>query len=802
VFLAPVIERELRRASHRKHAARSRFRVALAGAAVVILFLFIFTISGSGWCGQKLHQMFFWAGLYLAIVPALRISAGLFSEERRNQTLELLFLTGMGSSELFVGKLLGGILVASSDLLALAPLLAMPLLMGGISLNLYLTTLMCLPALLLFILAVGVLASVIFKDEGVAFILTVLIAGGISLAIPIPYYLGRTLIGSAPIASKWLCLSPAYAPYLISINFVGAQTGEFWMAMLALLAWSGLCLALACFVLSRNWRAEVQGAQRTGSLSQLDGLLRGWRSQRTSSRHKLLQTNPFEWLTERDRRPILLGYGVIGCICLLWVVGWRTWPRAWPSNANFFLTSMLLIAIFNWLRLFTAARRFGTDRREGIFELLLTTPLSAQEMVDGTIAAVTNEFKPLQCIVASLVMLMMVAGFMIRSWNVRAAITYALVWCVLCGWCLVNPRGQILRVMWAALNTGRPVYSVCRWRGSKWTWVWMLFNARNLIRSGFVPGAAAFPTGSVWEFTFVCIAVSLVCVFYSVGRTVQQELERDLKRRLIMEMRLIATEPLPDPHDADFEKWESIQRVHYRAASIPSRSAWPPFMDSTKSTPASDDGRQATLGKISPSNVAILQNALHLFELLEEREIGFLAVGGLAMQAYLADRTTRDADLLLSSEALKSIPELEVEERVGSFCHARFRGIRVILYLTENPFFHALRQQCTTRVHLDGREFPAATVEGLIALNLYALYCLSRQGDYYRTERYELNIIALLARYPVSGDAALTLVGPHIPPQNTDELGDTLKSCGKYAARLRRRVRETSPPRLSCLPAR
>jgi hypothetical protein len=41
-------------------------------------------------------------------------------------------------------------LIASSDLLALAPLLAAPFLMGGISLDLYLATIVCLPAVLLF----------------------------------------------------------------------------------------------------------------------------------------------------------------------------------------------------------------------------------------------------------------------------------------------------------------------------------------------------------------------------------------------------------------------------------------------------------------------------------------------------------------------------------------------------------------------------------------------------------------------------------------------------------------------------
>jgi hypothetical protein len=107
MFLPPVIERELRAAVHRPNGTRSRFRVALTGVIFVALFLLISALGGSTGFGGTLHRWFFYWGLYLAIAPPARISIGLFSEERRNQTLELRYLTGMTSGELFVGKLLG-----------------------------------------------------------------------------------------------------------------------------------------------------------------------------------------------------------------------------------------------------------------------------------------------------------------------------------------------------------------------------------------------------------------------------------------------------------------------------------------------------------------------------------------------------------------------------------------------------------------------------------------------------------------------------------------------------------------------
>ncbi len=164
MLVSPIIERELRVALRKHGAVKSRFKTAAGGAAVVCVFLLIGLLAGSSHIGRSLHTFLFFGGLYMAIIPPARICVGLFCEERRNQTLELLYLTGMGSVELFLGKLLGGVLIASSDLLALTPFLAIPFFSGGVSLNLFLATIGCFPVVLLFTVAIGVLGSVLCRD--------------------------------------------------------------------------------------------------------------------------------------------------------------------------------------------------------------------------------------------------------------------------------------------------------------------------------------------------------------------------------------------------------------------------------------------------------------------------------------------------------------------------------------------------------------------------------------------------------------------------------------------------------------
>jgi hypothetical protein len=784
MFIPPVIERELRAALHRRNGTKSRSRVAKIGVAIVVFFLLVSTlIPWAGW-GQNLHRWFFYWGLYLAITPPIRISVGLFSEERRNRTLELLYLTGVTSGELFLGKLFGGMLVASADLLALAPLLTLPFLIGGISLDLYFATIACLPALFLFCIATGVLASVLFKDEGAAFIFMIFLAVGVNLAVPIPFYLGRVLSGAAPFSAKWLCLSPVYAPYLVIGNFGGTGPALFWRTILAIIAWSGLCLIAAVWYLNRNWREDVQGGVLSAWRSPWKAWLYGAPSWRADLKAALLPANPFQWLIQQDRRPALAGYAAIGFVCAVWLLGWRAWPQSWPSNPNFFLTAMVLIVLVNWLTMYAAARRMGTDRRDGIFELVLTTPASPEEIVDGEVRGLEAQFKPLRITVFCLLMLMMAMGFHMRSWNARAAITYLLIWCVLGVWCLRSPKGAVLRVAWAALNSGQTAYSVFKWRGNKWTWIWLLYNFRGLASAGFGSGSFTFPSGSTTEFMWVCVLGIPAVAIYGFGLTIQRELQSDMRRRMIMDMRLIATEPLPDPHDPAFKNWDGIHRLRHRVSKFEFGDGWPVFAD-----PVEPQRLQAYLDsrshrEMSNGKVSAPQDVLALFRALDERRVNYSVAGRLAMNAYFGNREVNDIDVLVSNRALKLIPDVHIEGQTNFFAGAQYRQIRVVAYLTENPFFEEVRAEFQTKVPVAGVQVAVATVEGLIALNLYAVHCLNRQRQYYRIEAYEVNIIALLTLCePAALERVVTLMRAYIPAEHQEELEDTLKTCRKEAAR-------------------
>jgi hypothetical protein len=149
-----------------------------------------------------------------------------------------------------------------------------------------------------------------------------------------------------------------------------------------------------------------------------------------------------------------------------------------------------------------------------------------------------------------------------RDWNVRAAISYVLIWCLFLGWCLHDTPADVPRAMWVALNTGRPTFAVFHFQRGAWWYIWMVFNARNLW--GGLMVARKFPSGSVLEL----VTVSCIFVFIAIMAWLSQYYPQHFRwsaeeRReyLISDMRSIAREPVPDTRDPRFKNWNGRGRL-------------------------------------------------------------------------------------------------------------------------------------------------------------------------------------------------------------------------------------------------
>ena len=133
----PIVERELRLAARRGWT----FGTRLIGAGLFMLiaggFMLINLILPSGAMGNQLGTALLFVLEWLSFVGVL--SAGVFltadclSGEKREGTLGLLFLTDLRGPDVVLGKLLATSLRAAQGLVAVFPILGLPLLLGGVT---------------------------------------------------------------------------------------------------------------------------------------------------------------------------------------------------------------------------------------------------------------------------------------------------------------------------------------------------------------------------------------------------------------------------------------------------------------------------------------------------------------------------------------------------------------------------------------------------------------------------------------------------------------------------------------------
>jgi len=159
-----------------------------------------------------------------------------------------------------------------------------------------------------------------------------------------------------------------------------------------------------------------------------------------------------------------------------------------------------------------------------------------------------------------------------------------------------------------------------------------------------------------------------------------------------------------------------------------------------------------------------------LFDLLEQRGIPYLLVGGMAVLYYVGGRNTRDIDLLVPSRWLAELPEIAITERNIDFARGTFRGVVVDFLFTRNKLFDSVRRRFSTTLRSGNRVIPCATPEGLLLMKLYALPSLYRQGRLDRVRVYRADIGALIDRYEPSIDDLLSQLAPHVLATDLHEI--------------------------------
>jgi ABC-type transport system involved in cytochrome c biogenesis permease component len=126
-----VADRELRSAARQKATYRTRWLTAALFFGLLVWLLWAFDGFTNRGAAPQIFKVYSFLTLLYCLFLGTARTADCISVERREGTLGLLFLTNLNSAEIIAGKLCSTALASVYGLMAIFPMLALPLLMGG-----------------------------------------------------------------------------------------------------------------------------------------------------------------------------------------------------------------------------------------------------------------------------------------------------------------------------------------------------------------------------------------------------------------------------------------------------------------------------------------------------------------------------------------------------------------------------------------------------------------------------------------------------------------------------------------------
>jgi ABC-type transport system involved in multi-copper enzyme maturation permease subunit len=364
----PIAERELRIAARLPSTYRNRSLAAgtVMLIAVAILMFGAFARSSSQ-AGIYMFRMSSFVAMVFCAFEGMRKTADSLSREKRDGTLGLLFLTDLKGYDIVVGKFVGASLSSIYGLLAILPVLALPLPLGGVTLSEYWRMLLALANILFFSLCVGMLVSARCRTEAKSW------AG--TFFIVLAAMLAPTFVPVGSIAA----FSPARS-YLVSFATIYPQHQlEYWQSLLITQILSWLMLGIASAKLPFWW--QDLPTPRAAEESAAPPRLRRDLERRRSLLEKLLAINPALWLASRQASAriypwLLMALAAMGGLLCL------TTRSPDLYLAAYFLVINLVLKI----RIaYQACHCLAEARRNGALEMLLSTPLTVNEIIQGQI---------------------------------------------------------------------------------------------------------------------------------------------------------------------------------------------------------------------------------------------------------------------------------------------------------------------------------------------------------------------------------------------------------------------------------
>ena len=483
----PIVERELRVAARRPGTYRTRWFAAAGTLALWLVLAAANRRASAAELSKTLFVAFGILGLGFSLLAGVFLTADCLSEEKREGTLGLLFLTDLRGYDVVLGKLIATSVHSVYGLLAMFPVLALPLLMGGVTVGEFWRVVSVLLVTLLLSLGMGMFASAILREarEAMAgtFLGMLLLAG----ALPALWGVARvSLQASPPAALLWPSPPCAFAAALDS-SYRSSNGPQQFCCSLQTVSGLGLgLLVLSALVLPCAWQEKAGGSRFYGRMGKPESPDPAYSVQQPSRPREALEANPYLWLASRARGSDIVTGILLGLLVLFWFCFLLASLDARHDKLPFVIclfSAYALHQVGKYLVAVDATQRLIEDRHSGALELLLVTPLGEDRILSGQMRALG-----------------------IRSRGLRAVLLL-----VNAGMCLVVLSGQQFsatdRVLFLELFLGGMLVALMDCKALQTVGVWMALRNRKHQRA--VLGALARVMLPPWAGIFLWVFLSM-----------------------------------------------------------------------------------------------------------------------------------------------------------------------------------------------------------------------------------------------------------------------------------------------------
>jgi ABC-type transport system involved in multi-copper enzyme maturation permease subunit len=387
----PIVARELRLAARRRSTYWMRAGAALWIVLIGTWFFLMMQQQPPAEVSLILFSLLTGSAVLYCLLSGVRSTADCLSEEKREGTLGLLFLTDLKGYDVVMGKLAATSLGAFYCVLAIVPMLAIPLLMGGVAVGEFERMALVAVNAMFFSLTLGLCISALSRSARKAmtatFLLIVLFNGLLPACGAWLAFRGLPQPGTL-----FLLPSSGFAFYLAFDASYKAGADNFWHSLLVIHLLGWMFLVAASVIAPRSWQDKPAGAQRLRWRERWQNWSYGTLAERSAFRRSLLNTNAFFWLAARARLKPAYVWSVLALLGCGWAWGLAKYHRDWLGDATYFVTGVLLNVLLKAWVAAEAGRQLAEDRQHGTLELLLSTPLTVRDILRGQWLALKRQF--------------------------------------------------------------------------------------------------------------------------------------------------------------------------------------------------------------------------------------------------------------------------------------------------------------------------------------------------------------------------------------------------------------------------